>query len=153
MVTFYRILNCTDRGLLYLISKYEENNAPAGEYRYAVWTPSNPATLGTCQSVLIRGVASFFRGEFEPGSIIWDILKWPQYRGGLISGVLIGGSSLYIPALPGGSRWSRLRSHGLSVCVCGNVFVVHFCGGRLPWRATRNAGRTSTGLPPTSAML
>ncbi len=23
------------------------------------WTPSNPATLGTCQSVLIRGVASF----------------------------------------------------------------------------------------------
>ncbi len=23
------------------------------------WTPSNPVTLGTCQSVLIRGVASF----------------------------------------------------------------------------------------------
>ncbi len=26
------------------------------------WTPSNPATLGTCQSVLIRGVASFISG-------------------------------------------------------------------------------------------
>ncbi len=40
------------------------------------WTPSNPATLGTCQSVLI--------------SIFGDILKWPEYRGG----VQIRGSSL-----------------------------------------------------------
>ncbi len=36
-----------------------------------------------------------FRGEFTLGSILWDILKWPQYRGGLISGVQIRGSSLY----------------------------------------------------------
>ncbi len=33
-----------------------------------------------------------FRGEF---ALLWDILKWPQYRGGLISGVQIRGSSLY----------------------------------------------------------
>ncbi len=58
------------------------------------WTPSNPATLGTSQSVLIREVASF-RGEFALGSILWGILKWPEYRGGLISGVQIRGSSLY----------------------------------------------------------
>ncbi len=46
------------------------------------WTPSNPATLGTSQSVLI----SHFRGEFALGSILWD--------GGLISEVQIRGSSL-----------------------------------------------------------
>ncbi len=32
-----------------------------------------------------------FRGEFALGSILWDILKWPEYRGGLISGVQIRG--------------------------------------------------------------
>ncbi len=39
---------------------------------------SNPVTLGTGQSVLIRGVWPHFRGEFAPGSILWE---WPQYRG------------------------------------------------------------------------
>ncbi len=43
---------------------------------YIQWTPSNPATLGTRQSVLIRGVM----GRFALGSILWDILKWPEYR-------------------------------------------------------------------------
>ncbi len=36
------------------------------------WTPSNPAILGTSQSVLIGGVAS---GEFALGSMPWDILN------------------------------------------------------------------------------
>ncbi len=36
-----------------------------------------------------------FRGEFALGGILCDILKWPKYRGGLISGVQIRGSSLY----------------------------------------------------------
>ncbi len=58
------------------------------------WTPSNPATLGSRQSVLIRGVASF-HGWICTRKILEDILKWPEYRGGLISGVQIRGSSLY----------------------------------------------------------
>ncbi len=41
------------------------------------WTPSNLATLGTCQNVLIRGVASF-QGEFSLRSIL---VKVAQYRG------------------------------------------------------------------------
>ncbi len=36
-----------------------------------------------------------FRGRFALGSILWDTLKWPEYRGDLISGVQIRGSSLY----------------------------------------------------------
>ncbi len=53
------------------------------------WTPSNPATPGTSQSVLIRGMASF-QGWVCTRK---DTLKWPEYRGGLISGVQIRGSS------------------------------------------------------------
>ncbi len=41
---------------------------------------------GTCQSVLIRGGGLIFRGGF---ALLWDILKWLQYWGGLISGVQI----------------------------------------------------------------
>ncbi len=52
------------------------------------WTPSNPATLGTCQGVLIRGVASFQEWLWTRKHI-WDILKWPQHRGVLISRVQI----------------------------------------------------------------
>ncbi len=53
------------------------------------WTPSNLATLGTYQSVLIRGV----RGGFISGR---STLGHFEYRGGLISEVQIRGSSLYI---------------------------------------------------------
>ena len=48
------------------------------------WTLSNQATLGTNQSVLIRGVASFQGGTCPA-----------EYKGGHISGVQIRGSSLY----------------------------------------------------------
>ncbi len=36
-----------------------------------------------------------FRGEFVLKSMLWDLLKWPEYRGGHISGVLIRGVPLY----------------------------------------------------------
>ncbi len=72
---------CKNSGNLCLILLFRKNEFDLQ------WTPSNPATLGNCQSVLIRG-------EFALGSIIWDNFKWPQYRGGLISGVQIRGSSL-----------------------------------------------------------
>ena len=60
------------------------------------WTPCNPTTLGTNQSVLIRGVASFQGGtciELVFQRLFWDFSKRPEYRGGHISGVQIRGSS------------------------------------------------------------
>ncbi len=60
------------------------------------WNLSKPATLGTSESVLIRGVATFQECVLE--SILWDFSKWPEYRGGHISEVLIRGIPMYIIA-------------------------------------------------------
>ncbi len=43
-------------------SEKEDSHKMVKMYR---WTPSNPATLGTSQSVLIRGVASFQGSRLE----------------------------------------------------------------------------------------
>ncbi len=41
------------------------------------WTPSNPATLGTCQSVLIRGVATLIQGSrLEGVHCIMVTVQW-----------------------------------------------------------------------------
>ena len=58
------------------------------------WTPSNPATLGTNKSVLIRGVVSFQGGTCIEFVLHIKPSKWPEYRGGHISGIQIRGSSL-----------------------------------------------------------
>ncbi len=34
-------------------------------------------------------------GEFVLKSMLWDFLKWPEIRGGYISGVLIRGVPMY----------------------------------------------------------
>ncbi len=52
-----------------------------------LWNPSKPATL-------LEGWPHF-RGEFVLKSMLWDLSKWPEYRGGHISGVLIRGVPLY----------------------------------------------------------
>ncbi len=49
-----------------------------------------------------------FRGEFALESVLWGISKWPQYRGGLISGVQVRGSSLlYLFSYEGGEVGSH----------------------------------------------
>ena len=58
------------------------------------WTPSNQATLGTNQSVLIREVASFQVFKFVNKAYFGTFWKWPEYRGGHISEVQIRGSPL-----------------------------------------------------------
>ncbi len=46
--------------------KEEPYTVSAGKYTYTTgWAPSNPATLGTSQSALIRGVASFQGSRLE----------------------------------------------------------------------------------------
>ncbi len=76
---------CSANFLPSLLSGHFDSSRLEGVHRnsFVQWTPSNLATLGTSQSVLTRGVA----GEFALGNILWDILKCPEYRGGLISGV------------------------------------------------------------------
>ncbi len=36
------------------------------------------------------------RGEFVLKSMLWDFSKWPETRGGYISGVLIRGVPMYV---------------------------------------------------------
>ncbi len=62
---------CGEKGELFNSSCSTRDSCYSG-------TPSNPAILGTCQSVLIRGVASFFRGKFALGR---------TFRSGLNTGV------------------------------------------------------------------
>ena len=52
---------------------------------------SKLATLGTSESVLIRGVATFQGLICIKKHALWDFWKWLEYRGGHISGVLIKG--------------------------------------------------------------
>ena len=80
----------------------EYNYLPGVKETYEVdlwiqWTPSNPATLETNQSVPIRGVDLFQGGaciEYVLQILFWDFLKWSEYKGGHISGVQIRGGSL-----------------------------------------------------------
>ena len=81
-------------------------------YRYVVYAwsylycyssnPSKPATLGTSGSVLIRGVATFQGMLWDFFEVTWiqgwphfracfgTFSKWPEYRGGRISGHALG---------------------------------------------------------------
>ncbi len=54
------------------------------------WNPSKPSPLKVS---LLEGWPHF-RGEFVLESMLWDFSKWPEYRGGHISGVLIRGVPL-----------------------------------------------------------
>ncbi len=53
-------------------------------------TPLNRPPLGPVKVSLLEGWPHF-RGEFVLKSMLWDFSKWPEYRGGHISGVLIRG--------------------------------------------------------------
>ncbi len=78
-------------------------------------TLSNLATLGTSPSLLVRGVGGFALGR--------DISKWPHYRGSLISGVQIRGSSLVVVKEigSGGTEWV---SHGMKEVGISVTFLV-----------------------------
>ena len=58
-------------------------------------TPLNWPPLGPVKASLLEGWPHF-RGEFVLISMLWDFSKWPEHRGGHISGVLIRGVPLYI---------------------------------------------------------
>ncbi len=64
-------------------------------YIYIQWDPSKWPPLGPVKVSLLEGWPHF-RGEFVLKSMLWDFSKWPEYRGGHISGVLIRGVPLYI---------------------------------------------------------
>lgn len=64
------------------------NKTNCGHSDTLQWTPSIPATLGTSQSALIRGVASFQEWICIIKHIL-GLLKWPVYRGSHLSGVWI----------------------------------------------------------------
>ena len=51
-------------------------------------TPLNRPPLGPVKVSLLEGWPHF-RVEFVLKSRLWDLFKWPEYRGGHISGVLI----------------------------------------------------------------
>ncbi len=57
-------------------------------------TPLNWSPLGPVKVFILEGWPHF-RGEFVLKSMLWDFSKWPEYRGGQISGVLIRGVPLY----------------------------------------------------------
>ncbi len=65
-------------------------------WSYEVVVLCKLATLGTSESGLILEGWPHFRGEFVLKSMLWDFSKWPEYRGGHISGVLIRGVPLYV---------------------------------------------------------
>ncbi len=53
-------------GLISTVHSYSISGVTKrGIYCYIQWTPSNPTTLGACQRVLIRGVASFQGSRLE----------------------------------------------------------------------------------------
>ncbi len=95
------------------------------ESRVLQWNPSKPATLGTSESVLIRGVA----GEFVLKSMLWDLSKWPEYRGGHISGVLIRGvpGNLQIRNQLFLSKWSLFGMYYYYV-----IYFVSFFSSKCP---------------------
>ena len=62
--------------------------------RYHIkWNPLNRPPLGPVKVSLLEGWPRF-RGEFVLKSMLWDFSKWPEYKGGHISGVLIRGLPL-----------------------------------------------------------
>ncbi len=56
-------------------------------------TPLNQPPFGPVKVSFLEGWPHF-RGEFVLKSMLWDFLKWPEYRGGHILGVLIRGVPL-----------------------------------------------------------
>ncbi len=68
------------------------------------WEPLlNRPLLGPVKVSLLEGWPHF-RGEFVLKSMLWDFSKWPEYRGGHISGVLIRGVPLYLVWMHGASK-------------------------------------------------
>ncbi len=62
-------------------------------YNYS-GTPLNHPLWGPVKVSLLEGWPHF-RGELVLKSMLWDFSKWPEYRGGHISGVLIREGPLY----------------------------------------------------------
>ncbi len=55
----------------------------------------NSGTLGPVIVSLLEGWPHF-RGEFVLKSMLWDFSKWPEYRGGNISGVRFHCTCMYL---------------------------------------------------------
>ncbi len=72
----------------YVLSRYNTD-----ECLYS-GTPLNQPPLGPLKVSSLEGWPHF-RGEFVLKSMLWDFSKWPEYRGGHNSGVLIRGVPLY----------------------------------------------------------
>ncbi len=76
-----------------LIKVHEQLNMKMRTEVYS-GTPLNRPPLGPVKVSLLEGWPHF-RGDFVLKSMLWDFSKWPEYRGGHISGVLIRGVPLY----------------------------------------------------------